>query len=135
MSRFTAGEDLIAIPTDIASIAAVEKDDDDDIDDKFPIMLTFLGLLIIIIVTSAVLERTYHKPDIQHGKVTSLDPLVESENDRPSMVVAIGSRGQEDLFSPSAENSHSKMIPQDPESSKEGSDSLNNSKTKIRPDV
>ena len=57
LSRFTAGEDLVAIPLSIKTITAIEKDDEDDIDDKFPIMLTFLGFLIVMIVTVAVIQN------------------------------------------------------------------------------
>jgi len=76
LSRFTAGEELVAIPIDIANIEAIEKDDDDDIDDKFPIMLTFLGFLIVMLVVTAVIDYASQKTQGIHAKVTSLDPLV-----------------------------------------------------------
>ena len=56
LSRFTAGEDLITVEPE--PVVVVEEDDDDGSKTTtFPIMILFLGILLLAIIISAVSER------------------------------------------------------------------------------
>jgi len=55
LSRFTAGEDLLTTVT--APEVVAEEEEDEGSNTKFPIMILFLGILLLAIIITAISEK------------------------------------------------------------------------------
>lgn len=87
-SRFTAGEELYTPEDTLLNITQDDDDDDSEHNTKFPIMVIFLGVLIIILVITSIADGIQRqKRRVHHGSESGLDLIYGNDGEDPVIVI------------------------------------------------